>query len=273
MDHVSLLKSFPSQPFGAAPNRTYCSRQDHLPGSLPSHPLLLLLLPLLLHLLRRLLLIMKCLLLDYWSPACKSGWGDIWCKSPFTPQHDWILPSMRCWLVMHSRRSEIACDSEGELLGEDCQCWGAVRRFPFGITKGKEEHLSQRGRLSLLKPFAPGSAITPRFSLKNILSPLLGDRLPWWLTGYGICLQCRRHRRRRFDPWVGKFPWRRKMETHSTVLAWKIPWTEEPGRLQSKWSWGIRHNWATNHTLMLLDNTPETLPLMWSSFLGLRRYP
>ena len=26
------------------------------------------------------------------------------------------------------------------------------------------------------------------------------------------------------------------MATHSTVLTWKIPWTEEPGRLQSKWS-------------------------------------
>ena len=63
-------------------------------------------------------------------------------------------------------------------MGEDCQCWGAVRRFPFSITMEKEEHLAQRDRLSLLKPFAPGSAITPRFSLKNILSPLLGNRLP-----------------------------------------------------------------------------------------------
>ena len=35
------------------------------------------------------------------------------------------------------------------------------------------------------------------------------------------------------DPWVGKIPWRRKMATHSSILAWKIPWTEEPGRLHS----------------------------------------
>ena len=63
-------------------------------------------------------------------------------------------------------------------MGEDCQCWGAVRRFPFSITMEKEEHLAQRDTLSLLKPFAPGSAITPRFSLKNILSPLLDNRLP-----------------------------------------------------------------------------------------------
>ena len=36
-----------------------------------------------------------------------------------------------------------------------------------------------------------------------------------------------------FDPWVGKIPWRRKMTTHSNILAWVIPWTEEPGGLQS----------------------------------------
>ena len=36
-----------------------------------------------------------------------------------------------------------------------------------------------------------------------------------------------------FDPWVGKIPWRRKTTTHSSTLAWRIPWREEPGRLQS----------------------------------------
>ena len=28
-------------------------------------------------------------------------------------------------------------------------------------------------------------------------------------------------------------PWEEKMATHSSILAWEIPWTEEPGRLQS----------------------------------------
>ena len=28
----------------------------------------------------------------------------------------------------------------------------------------------------------------------------------------------------------------KEMATHSSILAWKIPWTEEPGRLQSMWS-------------------------------------
>ena len=32
------------------------------------------------------------------------------------------------------------------------------------------------------------------------------------------------------------------MATHSSTLAWKIPWTEEPGRLQSMGSLGVRHD-------------------------------
>ena len=37
------------------------------------------------------------------------------------------------------------------------------------------------------------------------------------------------------------------MATHSSVFAWKIPWTEEPGRLQSTWSQRVRHNQASAH--------------------------
>jgi len=38
----------------------------------------------------------------------------------------------------------------------------------------------------------------------------------------------------RFNPWIWKIPWNPKeIATHSTVLAWELPWTEEPGRLQS----------------------------------------
>ena len=39
------------------------------------------------------------------------------------------------------------------------------------------------------------------------------------------------------------------MATHSSTLAWKIPWMEEPGRLQSIGSRRVRHNWATSLSL------------------------
>ena len=32
--------------------------------------------------------------------------------------------------------------------------------------------------------------------------------------------------------------------THTSILAWRIPWTEEPGRLQSIGSQGVRHDWG-----------------------------
>ena len=99
-------------------------------------------------------------------------------------------------------------------------------------------------------------------------SNILG--FPWWLSWLRICLHCGRPE---FDPWVGKIPWRRErlptpvfwpgefhglyspwdckesditewlslsaflmekeMATNSIILAWEIPWTEPPGRLQS----------------------------------------
>ena len=34
------------------------------------------------------------------------------------------------------------------------------------------------------------------------------------------------------------------MATHSNILAWKVPWTEEPGGLQPMESQGVGHNWA-----------------------------
>ena len=34
----------------------------------------------------------------------------------------------------------------------------------------------------------------------------------------------------------------KEMATHSSILAWKIPWTERPGRLQSMGSQRVRHD-------------------------------
>ena len=39
------------------------------------------------------------------------------------------------------------------------------------------------------------------------------------------------------------------MAPHSSTLAWKIPWTEEPGRLQSMVSLRVGHDWATSLSL------------------------
>ena len=43
-----------------------------------------------------------------------------------------------------------------------------------------------------------------------------------------------------------------ELATHSSILAWKIPWTEEPGGLQSMRSQSVGHNWATEHVLVII---------------------
>jgi len=70
--------------------------------------------------------------------------------------------------------------------------------------------------------------------------------------------QCRKHKRCRFNPWVGKIPWRRPwqpqslgwedpleeaMATHSSILAWRIQWTEKSGPLRSIGLQRVRPDW------------------------------
>ena len=57
------------------------------------------------------------------------------------------------------------------------------------------------------------------------------------------------------------------MAPHSSTLAWKIPWTEKPGRLQSMRSLRVGHDWATSlwlftfmHWRRKWQPTPEVLP-------------
>ena len=57
------------------------------------------------------------------------------------------------------------------------------------------------------------------------------------------------------------------MAPHSSTLAWKIPWTEDPGMLQSMGSWRVGHDWATSlslftcmHWIRKWQPTPVFLP-------------
>ena len=46
-------------------------------------------------------------------------------------------------------------------------------------------------------------------------------------------------------------PLEKEMATHSSILAWKSPWTEEPSRLQSMGLQRVGHDWATSLSLSL----------------------
>ena len=66
----------------------------------------------------------------------------------------------------------------------------------------------------------------------------------------------------------GKKP-EKAMATHSSTLAWKIPRTEEPGRLQSLGSQRVGYDWATSlHSSMLLKHLTDKELNILSSVLS-----
>ena len=71
-------------------------------------------------------------------------------------------------------------------------------------------------------------------------------------------------------------PLEKELTTHSSIPAWEIRWTGEPGRLESMGSQRARHSWATNtHTpaplkfTMVCEEAEESCKVTWS--LGSRR--
>ena len=66
------------------------------------------------------------------------------------------------------------------------------------------------------------------------------------------------------ETWVWSLSWddplEKGMATHSSILAWRIPWTEQPGRLQFMGSQRVRHDWAAftlSKSIPLLRDTQK----------------
>ena len=60
------------------------------------------------------------------------------------------------------------------------------------------------------------------------------------------------------ETWVWSLGWEdsleKEMVTHSSILAWRIPWTEKPGRLQSMGLQRVGHVWVTNTDMLRESN-------------------
>ena len=102
-----------------------------------------------------------------------------------------------------------------------------------------------------------GNWTTKRFISCSRLSSCYSN--PWgFLAGsvvknLPVIRRCRRCHG--FDPWVGKIPWRRTWQPTPVFLPWRIPWTEEPGRLWSVRSQRVIHDWsnlACTHLVVIL---------------------
>ena len=110
-----------------------------------------------------------------------------------------------------------------------------------------------------LSPFCARSVLT---SFCVILDGYVG--IPWGYNGKESACQYRRCRRFGFDPWVGKISWWRKWQPTAVFLPEKIPWAEEPGRLQSvglqSQSGMTEHAPMHNGYVVLLKTVPCPLP-------------
>ena len=74
---------------------------------------------------------------------------------------------------------------------------------------------------------------------------------PGGASGKESACQCRRMQETGQED-----PLEEKMATHSSTLAWRTPWMEEPGGLQSMGPQRVRHDWATKqqHTAYSLSD-------------------
>ena len=87
----------------------------------------------------------------------------------------------------------------------------------------------------------------------------------WWAAVHGVA---------KSRTWLSDFTFtfhfhalEKEMATHSSTLAWKIPWTEEPDRVQSTGSLRVGHDWVTSlsfstfmHWRRKWQPTPVLLP-------------
>ena len=80
-------------------------------------------------------------------------------------------------------------------------------------------------------------------------SPGEGNGNPLQYSWASLVAQRLKHLPAMRESWVRSLGWEdpleKEMATHSSILAWRIPWTEEPGGLQSTGSQKVRHNWAS----------------------------
>ena len=101
--------------------------------------------------------------------------------------------------------------------------WHFKRQFYFQNTSKILEALLEKGQLWLpIRHLAPSIRITG------------ASQMVQWFKKKQNKKSLQIYRRHGFDPWVGQDTLEEEMATHSSILAWEIPWTEEPGGLE--WS-------------------------------------
>ena len=84
-----------------------------------------------------------------------------------------------------------------------------------------------------------------------------------------LVAQMVKHLSTMWETWVWSLgqedPLEKEMGIHSSTIAWKIPWTEEPGWLQSMGSQRVRHDWETSLSFSLFFSTVYRAVILFAS--------
>ena len=104
-----------------------------------------------------------------------------------------------------------------------------------------EKHKSS-SRKSLIFPTKPRYLGPSRIYKSLMIMPTLGASLVAKMVKNLPAMQ-----KTRVQTLGGKEPLEKEMATYSSILPWRIPWTEEPGGLQPMGSQRVRHDWVTEH--------------------------
>ena len=103
----------------------------------------------------------------------------------------------------------------------------AVHQAPLSIRFSRQEYWSG------LSNSPPGCVPSLGTEPTSLTSPALAGRFFTTSTTWEALYKCSRNTRQRVQFLSQEDPLEKGMATHSIILAWRIPWTEEPGCLQS----------------------------------------
>ena len=114
--------------------------------------------------------------------------------------------------------------------------------------KKKERNKGRRTKLTKLEMKMERSQQKKKKKKKNVFEP------KWWPV-VAQRLKPLPAMPETWDQSLGREdPLEKEVATHSRILAWRIPWTEEPGGLQSTGSQRVRHDWVTSLSLSIIHS-------------------
>ena len=137
--------------------------------------------------------------------------------------------------------------------------WTIAHQAPPSMKFSRQEYWSGL-------PFPhPGDLPNPGIQPSSCAAPVLAARALVFLAAFvlkgrwgwaSLVAQMVKNPPAMQEIWVRFLDWEdsleKEMATLSSILAWRIPWTEESGRLQFIGSQRVRHTWATKHTTLYI---------------------